>query len=143
MDYFTISYSSTNRTLFLVKKLGSYYSGSSYHIFGKLRIKHYLKNSYTVHLLRLPQYIIYGCSVDSTWITNNRITNYYGTTSIERLDVESRTTGSLSWHYISAYMGTPQNMALYDSDAADMVVILKFTAGYTYSSFYSTTHCNI
>lgn len=63
-DYFTISYSPTDRKLYLVKKLGSYYSGGgNYHRFGYLRQKHFHYNSYSVYFLKQPSYTVITCTI--------------------------------------------------------------------------------
>lgn len=88
-DYFVISYSSTDRRLYMVKKLGGYYGGggSDYHRFGYLKQKHFLLNSYNVYLMKQPHFSLITAVVDGSWVTTHRMNNYYGTPYIQYYDV--------------------------------------------------------
>ena len=144
VDYFTISYSPSDRRLYLVKKLGSYYSGgSNYHRFGRLRQKHFHHNSHKVYLLKKPGYSLITCSVSESYMDSHREYNEYGNVYIEKLDIEDRMTSQTSWYYMSVYMGNVQNMLLRDSDPGDFIVAVKFTSNIPYASMGSSTKCII
>lgn len=147
-----ICYSSTDRRLYLVKKLGGYYSGSgsSYHRFGRLRQKHFLRNDFSVFLLKVPDFALITINADGTWITNNAMSNYYGAPSVQYFDIERKIHGSSSWHYISINtntISTAANKALiFDSSTdenSDMILAIRFVGTIPFSTFPSSTNCYI
>lgn len=148
-DYFVISYSSTDRRVYMVKKLGSYYggSGSDYHRFGYIKQKHFLLNSYNVFLMKQPGFSLINAVVDGNWVTNNVMNDYYGQAYIQYLDIETKITNTLSWHYLSVSLRSMYSNSLqFDSttdEHSDMILAFRFVAGTPFSSFYSTTHCHI
>jgi len=85
----------------MVKKLGGFYNWNSYHRFGKLRQKHFLRNSFNVFLLKVPAFSLITINADHSWMSGNKMNDYYGAPSIQYLDIENRIQGSTSWHYIS------------------------------------------
>lgn len=119
-DYFVISYSINDRRLYMIKKLSSNYAGSAsnYHRFGYLRQTHFLRNGFSVYLLKVPSFTLVTSSADGTWITDNRITNYYGTSYIQYYDIENKVVGTTSWHYLSVSLRTLyQSTTLFDSSS--------------------------
>lgn len=148
-DYFIISYSSTDRRLYMVKKLGSYYAGggSDYHRFGYMKQKHFLLNSYNVYLLKQPSMSATIAIVDNNWVLAYRSNNYFGQPSIQYFDIENKVVSTLSWHYISVNLGSlTANTLQFDSttdEHSDMVLAIKFVAATPFTSFYSTTHCSV
>lgn len=88
-DYFVICYSSTDRRLYMIKKLSSYYNGNSgdFHRFGYIKQKHFLLNSYNVYLLSQPGFTATVATVDISWVTTNRMNNYYNQPSIQYFEI--------------------------------------------------------
>lgn len=140
IDYFTISYTPTDRRLYMVKKLSAYYAGgSNYHRFGYLRQKHFHYNSYTVYLLKVPDFATITCTVSESYLDTHREVNEYGTPYIQKLDMEDRNVNGVAWVYMSVYMGTVTNMLLDDDDPGDFVVAVKIASNYPYSSMSGTS----
>lgn len=91
----------------MVNKIGSGgYSSGSYDV-GHLRQKHFIDDDYTVYLLRKPDFVTLTCSVNMTFYKNTRMTNAYGTPSVERVDIQNRRASQTSWQYLQIEMGTP------------------------------------
>lgn len=42
-----------------------------------------------------------------TFYKNTRMTNAYGTPSVERVDIQNRRASQTSWQYLQIEMGTP------------------------------------
>lgn len=102
----------------MIKKLGSYYGGggSDYHRFGYLRQTHFLRNGFSVYLLKVPSFTLVTSNVDGSWVTSNRMSNYYGTSYIQYYDIENKVAGSTSWHFVSVSLGSLyQSTTLFDS----------------------------
>ena len=149
-DYFVICYSSTDRRLYMVKKLGGYYGGASndYHRFGYIKQKHFLLNSYKVYLMKQPSLALVTVGVDINWVTTHRMNNYYNQPYIQYLDIENKVVSTTSWHYLSVSLGTTfqQTSYIFDSttdEHSSMILAIKFVAARPFTSFASTTQCHI
>ena len=145
MDYFSIWVSLTTRYVYVVQKISSYYAGgSNYQTFGFLRQKHFLQNSMTVYLLKNPNFETVACTVSQSWITTNRMADYYGAMTMTAIDIKDRTRSASTWHYLSVYMGTVSTNNLDSAGQAGIVVVVKFESGRPYSSMSgSTSYCNV
>lgn len=89
-DYYMVSYSNTDRRVYLVKKLSSSFTSTSDHIFGSFRNKHFRDTSAKIYALRTPDFSDITCNIFTSWMQTNRMNEYYGTPVITSVDVEDR-----------------------------------------------------
>ena len=129
-DHFFMNEGQNEQYVYIVKKYTSGWtagtSGSSsyakyggitsYHRFGQLRYKHHRVNSYKMYLLKKPSFKEYTASVSQSFVQNYKVTNYFGTWSLESMDTQVKINGWNGWQFVSINAGNSMSGYSYSNE---------------------------
>jgi hypothetical protein len=143
-DYFVVNFSPSNRVVYILIKYTSGFNCPSYHVFGSLRMRHFLHNSQTMYIFTGDGT---GRQINYALPNTNQLTTYsdeYYPVTINRMDMDTRQTSTASWHFLSINIGnmsTGVNANILSTDPADMVLNIQFDSNTLFSSLNSA--CSI
>ena len=88
----------------------------SYHRFGQLRFKHHRVNSYKMYVLMKPSFKEYTASVSLSFVQNHKVTNYFGTWSLDAMDTQVKINGWNGWQFVSINAGNSMSGYSYSNE---------------------------